>query len=261
MPAKSTMLVFVHGWACDKTVWDQVRSLLEPDFETFASDIYGFGERENELRQPEDWTLSIAVQDLAARVRDAGPGRVVVVGSSMGAGISVLAAARGLVSVDGLVAIGATPKYLKGDGYDFGIAAAEAEVLIAQLRKDYRGSIRSLSPVAYFTEEDQDVVARSLKVLSAIANRVRSPEKPIRILEKIYAGLDLRESLGKISVPVLLLHGDRDAIAPPAVGRFLEERIPHAKLEVIPGAGHLAHLTAPEKVAEAIARFASSISL
>jgi len=42
----------------------------------------------------------------------------------------------------------------------------------------------------------------------------------------------------KIAAPTLLLWGDADAISPVAVGRHLAERIPHAKLHVVPGGGH-----------------------
>jgi len=42
----------------------------------------------------------------------------------------------------------------------------------------------------------------------------------------------------RISAPTLLLWGDSDAISPPAVGRHLEQRIPDARLHVVPGGDH-----------------------
>jgi pimeloyl-ACP methyl ester carboxylesterase len=72
--------------------------------------------------------------------------------------------------------------------------------------------------------------------------------------------VDFSERLGDIVAPTLLILGDDDLIAPVAVGQFLLERLPSAKLEIIEGATHdlqeehpdllasliEAHLRAPE---------------
>lgn len=42
----------------------------------------------------------------------------------------------------------------------------------------------------------------------------------------------------KIAAPTLLLWGDADAISPVAVGQHLAERIPNARLHVVPGGDH-----------------------
>ena len=42
----------------------------------------------------------------------------------------------------------------------------------------------------------------------------------------------------RISSPTLLIWGDADSISPTAVGRYLERRIPNARLRIIPGGDH-----------------------
>ena len=42
----------------------------------------------------------------------------------------------------------------------------------------------------------------------------------------------------RITAPTLLIWGDTDAISPLAVGRHLEQRIPEARLHVVPGGDH-----------------------
>jgi len=49
---------------------------------------------------------------------------------------------------------------------------------------------------------------------------------------------DFTDKLGSISAPTLLVFGDEDLIAPPAIGEFLMDRLPAAKLEVVPNASH-----------------------
>ncbi|MSR05721.1 MAG: alpha/beta hydrolase [Gemmatimonadetes bacterium] len=51
-------------------------------------------------------------------------------------------------------------------------------------------------------------------------------------------GFDVRKQLGKIKVPVIVLHGDRDPILPPDLGRELADRLPNGVFRLIEGAGH-----------------------
>ena len=66
-------------------------------------------------------------------------------------------------------------------------------------------------------------------------------------------GHDVRARLSELQgIPTLVLHGDADALVPPAAGRYLAERIPGARLRLIPGAGHVMTTDAEEEVASAI---------
>jgi pimeloyl-ACP methyl ester carboxylesterase len=47
-------------------------------------------------------------------------------------------------------------------------------------------------------------------------------------------------------LPVLLICGAEDTITPPAVMKAMENVLPRGRLLVVPGAGHLVPLEAPE---------------
>jgi 2-succinyl-6-hydroxy-2,4-cyclohexadiene-1-carboxylate synthase len=61
----------------------------------------------------------------------------------------------------------------------------------------------------------------------------------------------LWDRLGELPMPVVLLAGERDAKFR-AIAERMAERIPGARLEIIPGTGHAAHLERPDLVAAAI---------
>jgi poly(3-hydroxyalkanoate) depolymerase len=61
--------------------------------------------------------------------------------------------------------------------------------------------------------------------------------------------------LGRIATPTLVLAGDRDPIVPPRNARILARRIPTARLELVPGAGHLLLLDRAGHCAALIAEF------
>ena len=58
----------------------------------------------------------------------------------------------------------------------------------------------------------------------------------------------------RIAAPTLLIWGDRDPISPVAVGRHLAERLPNARLEIVPGGDHDVASTHADFVARLIAR-------
>lgn len=58
----------------------------------------------------------------------------------------------------------------------------------------------------------------------------------------------------KIAAPTLLIWGDKDPVSPAAVGRHLAERLPQARLEIVPGGDHDVASTHADLVARLIAR-------
>jgi pimeloyl-ACP methyl ester carboxylesterase len=49
---------------------------------------------------------------------------------------------------------------------------------------------------------------------------------------------DVTDRLGSVEAPTLLVYGDADPISPVAVGEFLRDRLPRARLEIVPGGTH-----------------------
>jgi 3-oxoadipate enol-lactonase len=69
------------------------------------------------------------------------------------------------------------------------------------------------------------------------------------------AGWDLRDRLGQIRVPTLVVVAEDDPATPPEHGRLLAEGIPGAELATISGAAHLANVEQPEKLSQLVIRY------
>jgi pimeloyl-ACP methyl ester carboxylesterase len=65
----------------------------------------------------------------------------------------------------------------------------------------------------------------------------------------------LTRRLHRIDVPTLVLWGESDGIVKPDYGRAYCERIPGARFELIPNAGHVPHIEQPDAFVECVARF------
>ncbi|MFK0038512.1 alpha/beta fold hydrolase [Paenarthrobacter sp. NPDC090517] len=77
------------------------------------------------------------------------------------------------------------------------------------------------------------------------------------LLESFKASVsgNVAEVAGKLTLPVLLIAGEKDEIATLPNQHKLMKRLPDAKLEVIPDVGHLIHYETPVPAAEAIRTF------
>jgi 3-oxoadipate enol-lactonase/4-carboxymuconolactone decarboxylase len=67
------------------------------------------------------------------------------------------------------------------------------------------------------------------------------------------AAFDIRDALGSISVPTLVVAGADDTETPPADARLLVAGIPDARLAVVPATGHLAPVEEPAAVGDLLA--------
>jgi pimeloyl-ACP methyl ester carboxylesterase len=66
---------------------------------------------------------------------------------------------------------------------------------------------------------------------------------------------DLRDALIHIEVPTLLVYGDRDVRAPLTVAEQLHAAIEGSSLVLLPDAGHVCNVEAPDDFNEVVSRF------
>jgi pimeloyl-ACP methyl ester carboxylesterase len=81
----------------------------------------------------------------------------------------------------------------------------------------------------------------------------------VRAMARAFANADLRERLGRVAVPTLVIAGARDVRAPLPVARALCEGIPGARLEVLPRAGHMVGAHEPDAVNALIRHFVRAV--
>jgi len=102
--------------------------------------------------------------------------------------------------------------------------------------------------------EQPDLVARVRERILATA-----PAGIANALHGLAARADSRETLPAIAVPALVLVGAEDVLTPPSEAALLSAAIPRARLDVIPGAGHLANLESPAAVNAALRAFLARV--
>ena len=82
----------------------------------------------------------------------------------------------------------------------------------------------------------------------------------MRTMARAFAEADLRDVLGAIRVPTLLLYGEADRRSPlGVVAAELHREIPGSRLVILPGVGHAASMEAPERFNAEVRGFLRSI--
>ena len=99
----------------------------------------------------------------------------------------------------------------------------------------------------------------------AVVARIRDlivTQRP-RAIANALAGLasraDSTPTLREIRVPTLVICGAEDAITPPSDAEAIQKGIAGSRLEIVPAAGHLSNVEAPDAFGRALAGFLASL--
>lgn len=235
--AKKPVALLLHGWAADSKSLAGLAAHLQAHYYVVRIDLPGFGGTE---KPPADWHIA----DYANFVRDAaakmGLNKIgLLVGHSFGGRITIKAVATGVLAPQKVV--------LLGSG---GIThSRDARNLVYKTIAKTGKAVTSLPGLRAF----QSRLKRALYKSAGSTDYLNAGAMKQIFLHSINE--DLREDAASISVPTLLIWGERDDQTPPADGRLLAEAIPGAELHIIAQAGHYVQLDAPHEVTRLIDRF------
>ena len=78
--------------------------------------------------------------------------------------------------------------------------------------------------------------------------RRAGPAALIRQNRAVMARADRRPRLAQVACPTLVLCGEADRLTPPEHSREIAQGVPGARLEIVPGAGHMLTMEQPARV-------------
>jgi 3-oxoadipate enol-lactonase len=233
---KGTPLVLLHGFPVDHHLWDDIVPLLEDSFDLIIPDLRGFGGSStvDSFYSMEDYAL-----DVAGLLDYLGIQKAAIVGHSMG-GYVALAFARhfpervrglGLISSQVL----ADPPERKEGRYKS--AAEVADKGIASV-------VETMTPKFTSNPRLQEYARESMER--------QQPGAYIGALKAMAERVDSTPLLDSFNFPVVIVHGDADALIPIDRAREVKAAVANAHLVEVSGAGHMPMMEAAEQTAEAL---------
>jgi 3-oxoadipate enol-lactonase len=236
-PEDAPVVVLSNSLGATRGMWDAQVPALAERYRLLTYDTRGHGESPSPAGA---WSLDDLVDDVVALLDEVGAARAHVVGLSLGGMTAMRLAAREPARVHRLALLCTSAKP------DPAPYRERAEVV----RRDGTASIanavvsRWVTPA--FAAAHPHEVAR-LEGMVAGAD----DEGYARCCE-VLAALDLREDLGRIAVPTLVVSGAEDAALPPDHQRAIASGIAGAELQSFSPAAHLANVEQPLQVTGAL---------
>jgi pimeloyl-ACP methyl ester carboxylesterase len=230
-------LILIHGAGGSHLHWPAALRRM-PGATVYAVDLPGHGRSEGPGREHiEDYVADIV------RFMDAvGVSRGVLVGHSMGGAIAQMTALMAPERVAGLVLVGT------------GARLRVAPALLDGILQDARGALALITEWAWGPEADPAMVARGRQMMARVNPRVVWGD--FAACDRF----DIRERVGEITAPALVITGSEDRMTPPKFGQWLAERIPGARFVLVEGAGHMVMLEKPDQVASAVREWLKAVA-
>jgi pimeloyl-ACP methyl ester carboxylesterase len=238
-------VVLIHAFMLDTRTWDDQFELYSRSYRVTRYDARGFG-RSEVPRAGEPYSHA---DDLAALIEQRSLGPVHVVGLSMGGRIALDFA---VTHPDRLRSLTVVDTVVGGWPWSRQWLVSYSPVLAAARRGDIAAAKHAWLELDLFAQ---------LRKQPAVAERVRQ-------MVNDYSGWHLVNRdparpprpptvsrLSKVSVPTLVLVGERDASELQSISAQVARSVPGARRETIDGAGHLASMEAPHHVNEVVLSF------
>ena len=238
-PAGGPVVVLVHGLGGNAEEWRNLASyLVKAGFRVYLPDLPGFGRSE----QPATFSYSVTDQaEVVVGFLDAlGLKQVNLGGSSMGGWIAQLVAARHPERVRRLMLFDAVGLYEKPD-WDTRLFTPETPAEVDQL----------MALLLPHPQKIPGFIARDV-----VRDSNRNAWVIHRAVDAMLTGRDTTDNLlPQLKMPVLIVWGAQDRIAPLSQGERIHQLVPQSELDVFPNCGHLAQLQCTAEAGPKVVEF------
>ncbi len=232
-------VVFLHAFTGDSGVWEhQIRAFTGAGYRFIAYDRRGFGQTVADANGP----ASTGADDLLALIDRLKIGKFHLVGTAGG----------GFVAVDFAISY---PQRLRSFTLLCSTAGVQDQEYVEATRRmrpdgfeKMPNSFLELSPSYRFAHPEGAARWSEFEARNRAPEAVRGPAQPSRN----HVTLAMLEG---IEIPTLVMAGDADLYAPPALMRRIADRIHGAQFVTIPEAGHSVWWEEPDEFNRTVIAF------
>jgi pimeloyl-ACP methyl ester carboxylesterase len=241
-------MVFLHGFPGNGADWEPVAQRLSESFRVLVLDLLGFGSSPRPREFPDLW-VGAQAEALATTLDDLGIDRFALVGHDYGGPVALTFVRMYQERVSHLAVM--STNAFTDTPVDFPLSLLRLPAIGPVLDHAFFSTV-SLAMLGKFASRTRGV--RATRNDSGEARTIRTIFGPVlRDLPGLYA--DVEASLGAITIPVLVVWGDRDLFFSAEQGRRTADAIPGAEFVLLEGCGHLTPAERPDDVATALDRF------
>lgn len=243
-------LLMIQGLGYPSDAWSRVVPGLSTSFRLLLFDNRGAG-RTGVPAEP--FTIATMADDAHAVLRAAGEESAHVFGASLGGIVAQELALRHPGAVRSLV-LGCT-----SPGGPDAIPSEDAAQAFLTARADMtpREAAEAAVPLVYADTTPRELIQEDIDLRM---EHPTGPEGYAAQLRAVFGYGGAQPRLGAVDVPTLILHGTQDRLIPPTNATLLATAIRGARVEWLPGAGHVFTTDATERTVEVVSAFLKEVS-
>jgi pimeloyl-ACP methyl ester carboxylesterase len=233
-------LVLLHGYPLDHQSWNLVSPLLEDTFDLILPDLRGFGQSTTVDSQ---YTVEDFASDIAGLLDQLGIEKAAIAGHSMGGYVALAFTKR---FPERVIALGLVSTQTPADPPDRKEGRYKTAADVAG--KGISGVVETMTPK--FTNDEK------IQIIARESMERQKPAAFIGALKAMAERSDTSSLLAGLRIPVVIIHGDADALIAVDRAREVRAAVPQAYYVELNGVGHLPMLEAAHGTAEALKHLA-----
>ena len=238
-------LVMLHGWGSHGGVFQTLVKPLSKLFTLHLVDLPGHG-----FSRPIDPYHLYAMAEQVAEIL---PANADVLGWSLGGQVAMRLALDKPDMVRRLVLVAATPCFVNKPDWQTGTEPRVFDEFATHLNADYQKTMQQNLTLQCMNAKD---ARKTIKILrEKFAERPAANTQAVRQSLQVLLDTDLREEIPNLRKPTLLIHGDRDNLAPVQAAHWMMQNLPAGFLRVMSGSAHAPFLSHQEQFIEALVQF------
>ena len=241
-------LVLIHGFTLNTQMWDDQFTVFARHYRVIRYDMRGSGQSAMPTEQP-----FTEVDDLLALLDALGVSRAIVLGLSRGGSVAIDFA---LAYPERTCALVLVDPALGGWHWSeaFSQFMRELELTARTQSVDMARERWLIHPLFLPVRERPEQAQRLARIVASYSGWAWLHASSERDTD-----LPTPRPLERISVPTLLIMGERDIDEFQAISDYIAHTIPHLTKLVLPGVGHMSNMEAPETFNEAVLDFLENL--
>lgn len=246
-------LVLIHGYGCDKNMWNSVIPLLKDDFRIVVYDLLGCGASDlSQYDKTKYATLDGHARDLVEVIEALDLDKPILVGHSVSAMTATLAANMLGNQIASVVMVCPSPSFINHADYVGGFEVADINALLETLEANYLGWSSEMAPAIMGTPD----MPEHCETLTD--SFCQADPDIARHFAHVTFRADHRQDVKALEQRSLVLQCRDDVIVPETVGQWMEDHMKDAELLVLDATGHCPHISFPKETADAIKQFVAA---
>lgn len=249
-PVDAPVIIFIHGFPLNKSMWDAQLELLKDEYRVIAYDVRGHGESE---AGNDHFTIDLFANDLLNLMRKLNVKKATLCGLSMGGYIALNAVITFPEYFDALILCDTNCSADTPKSRNKRLESIES-IKKTGIENFADESLKNLFASDSFINKQEEINLVREMIVNTSSKSVFNTMHALAIRKATFSRLP------EINVPVLILVGDEDKITSPIAAMIMHQQIKGSVLSIIANAAHLSNMENPQEFNLRLKKFVETVN-